>query len=328
MAPGREASPFVVLALALVLGCSAPPRSPANWSVAFDPGDGVSVSGVWGSAPEDVFAVGGGETGAVFHFDGKAWSRMELPAGSGLLAWVFGFGRDDVYAVGLHGLVLHYDGHAWTRLETGTDAQLWGVFGHAKNDVWMVGGDPFAGPPLLLHFDGTTFTQVTLPASENPVHALSLFKVWGIGGRTWAVGQRGLIVELVDGAWKRQPAGSLADEDFISLWGVDAAHVTAVGGRGNARVARFDGSTWDTVAPSALGGLNAVFAWPDGSVFAGGTSGVAGVLDRATGKVTKDTTGTHIDVHAMWGDGKGHLYAVGGNFISPFQGIALVRAVP
>ncbi len=295
------------------------------WEEAFDTTGAGSMSGVWGSAPDDVFVVGGDEArGVVFHFDGAAWTPMEIPEVP-LLVWVFGFGPSDVYAVGVGGGAIHYDGEAWSRLETGTETDLWGVFGFAPDDIWVVGGDVFEGEPVLLHFDGQGFEPVALAPEQNPQGVSAIFKVFGIDGRLFAVGQRGLILELVGGQWTRQGAGAEANEDFVSLWGTSQDNIVAVGGRSNARIARFDGQTWRTLAPSGLGGLNAVFMTKEDEAVIGGVFGFGGVFALGDEVVTSEDTTAALDLHAIWGDGAGRFYAVGGNFRPPFKGVALVR---
>ena len=228
-------------------GGTPEPASP--WSVAFEAPEAGSLSGVWGTGPDDVFVVGGDAQGSVMHFDGTAWSAMTVPTAP-LLVWCFGFASDDVFAVGLGGTALHYDGTEWTALATGTTQDLWGVWGSAPDDVWVVGGNVNGtGQVTTLHWDGQAFSRVTVAAEELPNDQQALFKVWGIGSKVFAVGQAGLILEYSEGAWVRRGAGPLADDDFVSLWGTSENRIVAVGGRSNARVATYDGTAWTTVAP-------------------------------------------------------------------------------
>lgn len=81
---------------------------------------GFKVSGLWASSSRDVWAVGArGAQPAAYHFDGSAWSEVELPAeaaGTGSLVDVVGRCESDVYLVGKWGAVLHWDGARWTTL--------------------------------------------------------------------------------------------------------------------------------------------------------------------------------------------------------------------
>ena len=90
---------------------------------------------MWGSSANDVFVVGGTPSqGEIYHFNGAVWQTMRVPKVP-LLVWVFGFGLDDVTAVGLGGGVVHFDGASWQRLESGTIKDLWGIWGSAPDDL-------------------------------------------------------------------------------------------------------------------------------------------------------------------------------------------------
>jgi len=156
--------------------------------------------------------------------------------------------------------------------------------------------------------------------------------VWGIDGRIFAVGQVGLILELVGDDWMKRDAGAQANQDFISLWGTSEDALVVVGGRGNARIATLEGTVFDTLAPGAglpagTGGINAVFMDDPAQAIVGGVVGLAGAFDPDRGELVIEPTPTDIDLHAMWGDGAGRTYAVGGTFLPPDEGVALVRTL-
>ena len=316
----------------MILTAGCPPSSPEgiggddpSWRKAFDYCDVGVLSSVWGSGPDDVFIVGGTlDQGEAYHFDGIAWQKMVLPD-LPLLIWVFGFASDDVFAVGVGGTAVHYDGEGWSLLEPGTDAGLWGVWGTAPDNLWVVGGDVGKGEPVILHYDGVDF--VPFPVPPNDRSATALFKVWGIGSTVFAVGENGLIVELRDGTWTQVPAGPAADDDFVSLWGTSEDNIVAVGGRTSARVARYDGTSWSTTLFANVPGLNGVFMAEPGEAIVGGTNGFVGRYDMASGVLDGETSDTNQCLHAVWGNGIGSYYAVGGRFNEPYEGIALVRRI-
>lgn len=80
-----------------------PPLTPANVAALFK---------VWGSGPNDVYAVG--DVGTVIHYDGTTWSELLVGASDDLVA-VWGTGPDNVVAVGGrgNGIVSHWNGSAW-----------------------------------------------------------------------------------------------------------------------------------------------------------------------------------------------------------------------
>lgn len=332
---GRARIILAATFLTLLLGCmpgpdngpspspSPSPTPASRWAAAFDTVGVGDLSGVWGSGPDDVFMVGGTtQRGEVYHYDGTEWSPMVIPDVP-LLVWVFGFGPDDVLAVGEDGAAIHYDGQDWTELDTGVDEALWGVWGADPSEVWVVGGDVGQGEPVILRYDGVSFKSVPVPANDR--QATSLFKVWGIGDKVFAVGEKGLILEFDGTEWSQAPAGAAADEDFVSLWGTSESNIVVVGGRNSARIAVYDGQSFDTQLFSGVPGLNAVFVDAENRAVVGGVNGYIGLLNPQTGQLSQEDSGTTTTIHAAWGDGAGTVYAVGGRFSPPHAGIALVK---
>jgi trimeric autotransporter adhesin len=300
------------------------------WTQAYDTSGGGSLSGVWGAAPDDVWIVGGDEnSGEAWHFDGSSWSAGTLPADTPLLVWVHGRSAGDVFAVGLDGAAIHWDGAAWTALDSGTDEDLWGVFAADGGEVWVVGGDADVGDPLILRSldDGGTFVAEALAGDQNPRGATTLFKVWGIEDQLWIVGQSGTLLERQGDAWNFVSAGAEANQDFVSLHGTGPDHVIIAGGRGNARVGQYDGAAWTTLAPSGVGGLNAVAVLPDGTAVMGGIGGYVGLFDPGTGTLSHEGTLGSGAIHAAWDDGAGRTWVVGGNFAVPHEGLAFSRTL-
>jgi hypothetical protein len=327
-----------IAALVLCCGCRAgapgpaadndndSPSTAAEWREAFDPGEAGFLSSVWGSAPDDVFVVGGQpEAGAVFHFDGTAWSRMELPP-IPILVWVFGFEANDVFAVGEQGGAIRFDGASWSRIETGTDIDLWGVWGAVANDVWAVGGELANGPPVILHFDGAAWGRVALPDLDRT--STALLKVWGTSAsQVFAVGQAGMILEFDGFRWRQSASGT--GEDLISLWGTGPDRIIAVGGRSNGLAVVYDGTGWTPRSLAPLPGLNGVFIERPDSAKVVGLIGTAATITLDGFGIVSEDTPTPLTLHAVWGDGTGRTYAVGGRSNqTPYQGVALVRMQP
>lgn len=325
---------FGILVIAPLCQCT-PVNQPGNnngnptptpvWRSAFDTTETGALSAVWGSSSQDVFVVGGTrEQGEVYHFDGSSWRKMAVPEVP-LLVWVFGFGQYDVYAVGEGGGAIRYDGDRWLALETGTDEDLWGVWGSAPDDLWIVGGSVGEGLPVILRFDGVNFSTVAVP--DNDRNATALFKVWGIGSKVFAVGENGLIIEYDGDAWRQVSAGPAADDDFVSLWGTSENNIVAVGGRSTARIAHYDGTSWTTEVFSGTPGLNAIFMTEPDVALVGGANGFAGVFNPQSGELTSEDTTTSLCLHGIWGDELSTFFAVGGRFSEPLAGLALVRTL-
>lgn len=319
----RPGGTTMILVLALTAGCTKDDDPLTPWSLGLQT-TGTALSGVWGTGPDDVWAVGGSDTVAdVRHYDGATWEQAATPD-TPLLAWIHGV-DGTLYAVGYDGTMVEGDGTSWTELDPGTSADLWGVFARSPTEVWVVGGDVDQGDPVLLRYDGTDFTSYTLDPADDPLGIHALFKVWAKGDTVFAVGQLGMILKWDGSAWHRAPAGAEANEDFVSLWGTSEDHIVAVGGRANARIARWDGTAWTTTAPSGVGGLNGVFMTDPDTAVVCGTNAYVGVYDPVTDELVAERPAAVGELHAAWGDGAGKVFAVGGQFRAPWSGLLMIR---
>lgn len=333
--------PLLVLSLlalaastAVLTGCpqesTDPPAVDTTWREAFDARETGWLLNAWGPSASDVYAVGGAPSaGVMMHFDGKTWSPVELPAGTPLLAWGYGFSASDITFVGDAGTILHFDGATFTPQSSGTTEDLWGVWGAAPDDLWAVGGSGQKGAvPTLLHFDGAGWSASVTPTLQK-ANVNAFFKVWGTSAsNVYVVGQRGTVLHNDGASWKEELVG--ASDDLISLWGTDAQHVFAVGGRGNGIVSRFDGKEWRTQSLAPLPGLNGVFVRTPGVVHVVGITGTIAEIDGESLEVLSTSSwDTELDLHALFSSGD-ELFAVGGSLAStkpPHEGIALHRGL-
>ncbi len=194
--------------------------------VRYTPSEGTSVVdvtdpeatlfGLWGTAEDDVWAVGGAlgrPNGAeVWHFDGEAWSAVALPpdaAAQGSMYKVWGSSADDVWVCGLGGVVLRWDGSAWTSMSTGVTEPLFTVSGSGPDDVWAVGG---AGNGVALRWDGATWTD------HAPDFTETLQGVDARGEGVEVVGWSGKVLRGDASGLAEDPLGRVGDFDVHSVW--------------------------------------------------------------------------------------------------------------
>ena len=124
-----------------------------RWTAAagFEPletGVSITLYGIWGDAPEDLWSVGfdaaGVEPSAVMRWDGKTWTKVTgLPATVGDQTHFFkvwGSGPSDVWVVGRDDLILHWDGQQWADRASGIETDWITVTGNGPGDVVIVGG--------------------------------------------------------------------------------------------------------------------------------------------------------------------------------------------
>jgi hypothetical protein len=177
-------------------------------------GQNGTLTGLAVAGPRDLWAVGQGGVDMV-HWDGRQWSPVTLPPPSPETGAVTGYslyaiaatGPGDVWAVGsqfyavngrqrrLEVLTLHWDGTRWARIPVGGPAaepllaELYGVTAVSNEDVWAVGTSGMNdGGPISIHWDGTRWSVVPLPASTNyqwlrAVAAAGADNVWAVGGQ-------------------------------------------------------------------------------------------------------------------------------------------------
>ena len=175
-------------------------------------------------APGDAWAVGGDAqtTGPaaplVLHFDGDAWSAVDVPApaNGGYVGYaVSASGPNDVWVAAdavfpsfdtTPGILLHYDGSTWSRVSLPSEGDgalhVQSVDAAAPDDVWVAGSAIDTGSrriaPVVEHFDGTGWTSVPVTGPEAGAQAL-VRSVSVIGNEVWAVGYSRLARTPDDG---------------------------------------------------------------------------------------------------------------------------------
>lgn len=320
-----------VLLLLAPLACAPDPGpDPAEleWSVAFEAKDVGWLLSAFGPTANQVVAVGGSPaSGRIMRFDGSAWAPSDPPSGTPLINWAFGFAPNDLYFAGGRGTILHYDGASYTRSATLTDQNLWGIWGASPSALWAVGGDGVrAGQATILRSDGQRWEKVQIPALQHP-DVFAFYKVWGSSADdVYVVGQRGVVLHWDGAAFTELFVG--ASQDLISLWGTGPDHLAIVGGRANAELITFDGTSWKRRDLGAAPGLNGVFMTRPDQTHVVGQNGFIGRFDWGPGQLTKFEPLTGLALHAVFGDASGRLFAVGGSLGSidgPFHGVALTR---
>ena len=78
--------------------------------------------------------------GSYSHWDGQSWSTQYVAerSGAGLKMW--GASSTDLYLVGTNGSLSHFDGRRWRKTESGTNVDLFDVYGSPDGSlVWACG---------------------------------------------------------------------------------------------------------------------------------------------------------------------------------------------
>lgn len=277
---------------------------PAGWQVVGENMPGAMLS-VWGTAADDVWAVGadGGDGVNTRHYDGTAWAGAMT--GTGTLWWVSGEG-DDVWVAGEGGQVGRM-GETLTVLDPALT--LFGVWAAGPDDAWVVGGDIYAASDaaVMFHWDGVAWSPVALPAEAAAV--VALYKVWGTASNdVWAVGLNQVILHWDGATWTHE--ASPVPGSLFTVTGA-GADVWAVGGDVTGEIVHWNGTSWSPESPAhalQLNGVNGHYAvGVQGAVYVRGDQGWSA---DPRGQATRE------DLHAVWEDPDGGVWAVGGHISS------------
>jgi hypothetical protein len=211
----------------------------------------ATVFGLWGAASNDVYAVGGiaGRDGFVWHFDGSAWTEVDL------------------------GSVLPPNGLPATDL--GDWPGFFKVWGDPVGRVYVVGGRGV----LLRRAASSPFEIVPTDATDSTLFTVhgTVFGAVAVGG-----GDSGRILEAsaTGGVKDVTPPGA----PLIQGVAVDLDGNGYASGASGAIYARSSGGTWRVVdtklALPTIESLHAVWIDPAGGVWTGGGNVVTSALDH------------------------------------------------
>ena len=315
----------ILAAMIVLAGCAEP-----GWQVVHEDLPGALLS-VWGTSADDVWAVGAdaGDGPLVLHWDGDAWTRLDT-GHDGTLWWVFGFAGGPVFMGGDGGAILRYQGGAFTPMTTPGNQTVFGIWGAAPDDLWAVGGDSSATGGFAWRFDGEAWREEpTLPA--DVAGRAAVWKVFGRGpDDVRLVGSSGVALAW-DGV-SLQPEETGVGSSLFTVH-ANAARYAAVGGLSNGVIVEGDASGWrvasaDPVMPS----LSGVVLGEGDEVYAVG--GFGSVYARRAGGAWEleptDDLGVDQNLHAVWLDPEGGVWAAGGQTFSvPLtEGVLIHRGEP
>jgi len=270
----------------------------------------------WGGWADAAGLFVAGDEGAIFHFDGATWTRMDTPAPVPVHA-LWGNARDALWAVGWMGLILRFDGHEWHRLrgcrvnEAGKYAAapentpLFAIDGRPDGTAFAVGDHG-----TVLRWDGGDWQPETsgTRAHLRAVRCLS-------DGRVLAAGANGtVLVRATGGGWcgMESPVAT----GFNAALELDTGTVLLAGGRYFLDENGFRG---DLVLLEE-GRLRRLFEGARFSRFrdlAATRAGILAVGDRGAihlfrqGEMTRVESGTPHDLHGLVPTPGGEALAVG-----------------
>jgi hypothetical protein len=194
-------------------GAGEAPPPPASyhwngtaWSLIPTPSLGVSsaLRGVSASTATDAWAVGFSLLGRrdygtlIEHWNGTAWSvnsSLVVTGSFAELTGVLDLSPTDAWAAGVGGsggLLEQWNGTAWTSVALPdpdfTPGTGESISASSASDIWVVGSTVNASTGATageaLHFNGTAWSVVPMPAGASAVTDISPSDAWAVGGAT------------------------------------------------------------------------------------------------------------------------------------------------
>ena len=222
------------------------------WSLV-DSGVLEYLYGVWGTAANNIWSVGG--TGTIIRYNGTNWSSVTSPTLQNLYA-IWGTAANNIWAVGVLGTIIRYNGTNWSSVVSPTLNDLLAIWGTAANNIWAMG----AGGDII-HYDGATWSSVASPTTN------ALNGIWGTAANDiWAIGDGGTIIHYNGTNWSL--VMSPTTNRLAGIWGSATNDIWAVSSFTNEAI-HYDGATWSLVTiPSpqlAIWGTAANNIWTVGN---------------------------------------------------------------
>jgi len=307
----------------VLAGTAAPPPPPTatpTWTRVLTTDGANAPKAIWGSGPNDVWAVGGR---TIRHWDGSSWSSVETTIGTRIpsLLGVWGSGPSDVWAVGsaatpwdpfnpsstdTSGAILHWDGTAWSTSWTGGNYAFYEVFGTGPSDVWAV-----SQMNSLLHWDGAAWSMQPMDTNNPYSYGLAQGSWKSAADDVWVVGSYGVIEHWNGSAWSSFDVGGPIT-GWNGVWGSGADDVWAAGNRsdnGYGMIAHWDGTAWS----SAQVGQDPFYSvWGSGpnDVWAFGL-GLTSVHWNGSAWSTVPIDPNILEIWSAWGSSLNDVWAVG-----------------
>jgi hypothetical protein len=258
------------------------------------------LTGVSGDSASDVIAVGNGilntyptwtASALAFQWQGSAWQPMTLPSGLSYDAMehVQAFSPTDTWAVGVGtsgsstvAAALNWNGKTWTQvatpISTTNDLAINAISGSSASDIWVVGQTATAGyrnrqfTSVAMHYNGSAWTQVTLPDSSGLLDVATLSPT-----DAWALAADGSVLNWNGSAWT--VVTQLAEGNTV----LAALSATDIWVGGVVSLTHYNGTTWSSAPiPSGISTLTGGGSLTSGHVwFTGDYVTSAGVTEPA-----------------------------------------------
>ena len=299
----------------------------------------VALNAIWGSGPNDVWAVG--SRGTILHGDGSTFVAIDSKTVADVHVAVWGTSKTDVWILG-PSFPAHSDGFqdggadfaprpgsSWTPAQA-TSGRLWA--GQSVGDkVWIAGeaSRRFGASSSVWTLDddgsGSAAWMSISACSENAPCAPAIRAMWAASAElVWAVGHDGQAFSF-DAATGGDagPARWLAQnsntrDDLEAVWGSGPSDVWAVGRRGTIRRTSRGTAKWTVVPSGTTRDLHAIWGSGPDDIWAAGDSGTILHYDGvswAPATLGLPSGDSPTNLLAIWGSGPDDIWIVGEGLI-------------
>ncbi len=145
---------------------------------------GGFVYDIWGSSPNDVWAVVGTGLNTLWHYNGEEWSAWPERVSPSLYS-IYGFAQNDVWMGGNDGKLYHFDGKQWEVSYQYNPSEfrnpyITDVWANSPTKIYAIGSaQPDQGSSLvsfILYFDGTEWEELYITDFEVQFQRLRIEK--------------------------------------------------------------------------------------------------------------------------------------------------------
>jgi hypothetical protein len=276
-----------------------------DWTMVYEQ-ERCCLQNIWGLSADDLYITAGN---IVLHYDGTSWSADTLAENSWNLSLssIWGTSDSDIYAAGQidhsNEVIYHNDGSGWTMM-------LYGNFGRL-NSLWGSGADDMyaAGLTRLLHYNGDTWSEVSLPQSVwrlNEVWGTERNDVWVFYGSSGYGTLSPIGMFHFDGTeW--QIVDGPTNMALFAAWGASADDIFAVGDA--AKMVRYDGSKWYSLSGGWPSDPVCIWGFDDDNFFLANPNSI---YRYSAGEFTEftDVCGL-LETWDLWGTSLSFLVSVG-----------------
>jgi hypothetical protein len=284
----------------------------SGWALEPRPTD-LDLSGLYGSGPDDIWAVAspssdppsdaGPPSGALLHWDGRAWTTMRP---GGRTYWdLSGSAPDDAWVLTYRDadtVLLHWDGSAWLpAVLPGPGYSLGDVCAGGPNDLWAIAADETqtSWDMHILHWDGSAWTVSFSLPGEGLGPRFNGGISCGPGTDVWAAvydfgTSQNSAMQGAGGVWQSVSLPPAIASGWSDVYTTRVAHDGSfiLLDYSQGIIARYDGTAGDDRAPHRLDVIPGYWWIADADFGADGAGWLAATSDLVPWRGTQwDTSG-------------------------------------